>query len=262
MPGSRELVVTSAYPIGNYTYAFEYVFRLDGSIDVRVHPTGTTLNRGVSNVSEGEQYGTAMTPHVAAPSHQHFVNFRIDFAVDGERNRLMEIDTANVPSATEQPFAARRAMVTHKGPRDTNPNGDRMWMIESTTRTNALGNPTAYMLMPGDTARPYSDPSYAPLQRAPHAQHPLWVTRFRPDELYAAGDYPYQGHDGDGLTRYVANRESLDGEDLVVWYTAGFTHNPDVEQYPVMTADNLGFRLAPSGFFDRNPALTVRSQRS
>jgi hypothetical protein len=28
-----------------------------------------------------------------------------------------------------------------------------------------------------------------------------------------------------------------------------------------MTADSLGFRLAPSGFFDRNAALTVRSQR-
>jgi primary-amine oxidase len=257
---ARELVVTAAYPIGNYTYAFEYAFRLDGSIDVRVHPTGTTLNRGVASVAEGEQFGTAMTSHVAAPSHQHFVSFRIDFAVDGDRNRLVEIDTVNAASPTKNAFVARRTMVTHEGARDTNANGDRAWMIESATHKNALGKPTSYMLVPGETARPYSDADFAPLQRAPFAQHPLWVTRFRPNELYAAGDYPYQGRDGEGLTRYAAGRESLDGEDLVVWYTAGFTHHPDVEEYPVMTADSLGFRLAPSGFFDRNPALTVRTQ--
>ena len=87
------------------------------------------------------------------------------------------------------------------------------------------------------------------------------MTRFRPQELYAGGDYPYQGREGEGLTRYAANHESVDGEDLVVWYTAGFTHHPEMEEYPVMTADSLGFRLAPSGFFDRNPALTVRTQR-
>ena len=33
---ARELVVTAAYVIGNYTYDVEYSFRLDGSIGVRV----------------------------------------------------------------------------------------------------------------------------------------------------------------------------------------------------------------------------------
>ena len=44
---SRELVVKAAYFIGNYTYEEEFVFHLDGSIDVHVNATGTTLNQGI-----------------------------------------------------------------------------------------------------------------------------------------------------------------------------------------------------------------------
>ena len=32
--------------------------------------------------------------------------------------------------------------------RDTNPAADRHWAVESTTRPNALGEPTAYSLEP------------------------------------------------------------------------------------------------------------------
>jgi primary-amine oxidase len=44
----------------------------------------------------------------------------------------------------------------------------------------------------------------------------------------------------------------------VLWVTTGFTHLPDVEEYPVMTSESVGFSLRPDGFFDRNPALDVR----
>jgi Cu2+-containing amine oxidase len=32
--------VTASYAIGNYTYASEYIFHMDGSMSVRVHATG------------------------------------------------------------------------------------------------------------------------------------------------------------------------------------------------------------------------------
>ena len=64
---ARELVLVAAYPNGNYTYTNEYVFRMDGGIDVRAGSTGTTLNRGVRNVAEGDQFGTSVAPNIAAP---------------------------------------------------------------------------------------------------------------------------------------------------------------------------------------------------
>lgn len=256
----RELVVTAAYVIGNYTYAVEYVFRLDGSIDVRVNATGTTLNRGVNSTAEGDQYGTTVSPNIAAPSHQHFVCFRIDFDVDGTSNRLVEENIVSAPGATGNGFAVQRTVIGVEGWSDTNDETTRTWVVENTSKVNALGNPTAYALIPGESTVPYSAPNYPPLLRAPFAQHPLWVTKFNPSELYAAGDYPNQGQTGEGLTAYAAPAEGVNGQDLVVWHTTGFTHHPTVEEYPVMTTDRLGFRIVPNGFFDGNPALDAPVQ--
>jgi primary-amine oxidase len=82
------------------------------------------------------------------------------------------------------------------------------------------------------------------------------VTQYRDGELSAVGDYPNQGSGGEGLDRY-ANGQSVDDRDVVVWYTTAFTHDPSVEEFPVMTRETAGFRLRPNGFFNENPALDV-----
>ena len=58
----------------------------------------------------------------------------------------------------------------------------------------------------------------------------------------------------------MRNSENVDGADVVVWYTIALTHHPRVEEYPVMPSDELGFQIAPDGFFDRNPALDAPEQ--
>ena len=45
---ARELVITWSAAIGNYTYGVEYVFQMNGAIDVNMNATGTTLNQGIS----------------------------------------------------------------------------------------------------------------------------------------------------------------------------------------------------------------------
>jgi primary-amine oxidase len=136
----------------------------------------------------------------------------------------------------------------------------RSWRIESTTRTNAVGEQTAYELVGSYTGIPYSSSTYPPLLQAPFAQHPFWVTKYKDAESYAAGDYPFQGAVGDGLTAYASPSENVDGTDVVVWYTPAFTHLPHVEDYPVMTAESAHFHIEPDGFFDANPALNAPSQ--
>jgi primary-amine oxidase len=182
---ARELVISAAFPIGNYTYATHYVFRMDGGIDVRVGATGMTLNQGVRSVTEGDKYGSSVAPNIAAPSHQHFFNFRIDFEVDGTDNRLVEENTHSVQSSFGNAFVTDRTVLGREQFRDVS-----QWVVESTTRKNALGKSTAYAIRPTDTILPYSDPGFAPLQHAQFGQHQLWVTRYRDGELYATGDYP------------------------------------------------------------------------
>ncbi len=46
-----------------------------------------------------------------------------------------------------------------------------------------------------------------------------------------ADDYPNQGASPDGVPVYTTPAESIHGEDLVIWYTTGFTHLAKPEDY-------------------------------
>ena len=45
--------------------------------------------------------------------------------------------------------------------------------------------------------------------------------------------------------------------DIVVWHTFGSTHNPRIEDWPVMPVEKMVVGLRPVNFFERNPALDV-----
>ena len=87
--------------------------------------------------------------------------------------------------------------------------------------------------------------------------HQLWVTPYSPDELYAAGEFQNLGRDGEGLPTWTRANRSLADTDVVLWYTLGITHIPRPEDWPYMPAHRGGFRLVPTSFFARNPALDV-----
>jgi primary-amine oxidase len=103
---------------------------------------------------------------------------------------------------------------------------------------------------------PYVAPTTQVRRRAAFINQHFWATRYRADEIYAAGVYPNQSLGGAGLQKWVANNEPLSNQDVVVWYTMGVTHIPRPEEC-VMPVTHVGFRLIPGGFFSRNPALDV-----
>jgi primary-amine oxidase len=87
----------------------------------------------------------------------------------------------------------------------------------------------------------------------------LWVTAYKRDEVYAAGEYPNQGVAGQGLPRYL-DGESIEGRDLVIWYTMGFHHVTRPEDWPVLPTVRHSMTLRPNGFFDSNPAISVQRE--
>jgi primary-amine oxidase len=219
--------------------------------------TGTTLNRGVNSAAEGDAFGTLVAPFISAPAHQHFFNFRIDMDVDGTKNRVVEANTASTAPAGGNAFETTDTTQGSEGSRDLNPATNRHWIVESTTRNGALGDATGYALEPLGFSKPYSAPDYASLQDAAFAKHGLWMTRFSDGEQFAAGDYPNQGPSGSGVPQYVSDHSAIDGRDVVLWHTVGFTHDTRTEDFPVMNRESVGFSLAPHGFFDQNPALDL-----
>ncbi len=259
---SRRLVVSSVSTVENYEYGFFWYFYQDGNIQFEIKLTGM-LSLGTVHEREMPKYGTVIAPLLYAPNHQHFFNVRLDFAVDGVQNTVQRVDVVGEPIGASNPFGnafeARATNLTTESEAlaHVNTETSRTWKVINPSVTNAMGKPVGYKFMPGDTAVPFASPEAWWRRRAGFVDHHVWVTPYREDERYAAGDYPNQSAGGDGLPRWVQADRPIENEDVVFWYTFGHTHIPRCEDYPVMPAAYIGFLLKPNGFFDVNPANDV-----
>lgn len=268
---ARELVLTFIATISNYDYQLAWVFRQDGTISVEAGLTGIMLAKGVKAQSAPElhsepngHHAHLVAPGVAAPHHQHFFNFRLDFDVDGTANRVVEHNTRSAPAGEDNPLSnsilMEETVLTSelKAQRDMSLATARKWEVVSATAKNGLGGPTGYVLIPAENSVPYLLDDSPVRRKGRFIDHHLWATRYSDDEMYAAGPFPNQGGEGGGLPAWTKADRDLDGTDVVLWYTFGVTHIPRPEDWPVMPTHFTGFKLVPYGFFARNPALDVR----
>ncbi len=261
---ARELVVSSIATVGNYDYAIDWIFRQDGSLAVEAVLSGIMLPKGVAaETRHHDGSGHLVSRSVVAPHHQHILNFRLDFDVDGAANSVTEMKTAALPPGPGNPAGTGLLMEEsvlaseQAARRDLSLADARAWRVINPALTTALGDHPGYILQPGSNSVAYAWPDSLASRRAGFMRHHFWATRYRPEEMYAAGDYPNQSAGGDGLPRYTADDEPLSASDLVVWYTMTVTHVPRPEEWPVMPSAHHGFRLLPAGFFPANPALDV-----
>ncbi|WP_138502190.1 primary-amine oxidase [Nostoc sp. PA-18-2419] len=260
----RELVMTMTVAIDNYDYSINWIFHEDGTLEVQNELTGIVLAQGTAaEKSEDNSYGSLIAKNIIGVNHQHFFNYRLDLDVDGKANSMIEMNVNALPideknssgnaiALVETPLIKETAAV-----RDMDMKHNRKWMIVSADKKNALGAAPGYMLIPEGNSRFFPVEGSKIRQRAEFATHHVWVTKYKPSELYAGGDYPNQTQPGEGLPKYITDDESLTGEDIVLWYTMGVTHIPRSEDWPVMPIHRVGFKLAPRGFFNRNPAINL-----
>jgi primary-amine oxidase len=259
---SRRLVISSIATVGNYEYGFYWYFYLDGTMQLEVKLSGIMSTMAVGDDGPGN-HATMIAPGLAAPYHQHMFNVRLDVEIDGPDNSVLEVDTLPSPAGPDNPwnnaFAPTSTLLERElaARRSIDPARSRSWKIVNRSQRNAVGQPTAYKLLPGSTPTLLADPSSSVGRRAAFAAHNLWVTPFDENERRAAGEYPNQSQGGDGLPRWTAADRPVVDTDIVVWHSFGVTHLPRPEDWPVMPVEYTGFSLIPVGFFDRNPALDV-----
>jgi len=259
---SRRLVVSYFSTIGNYDYGFYWYFYLDGSIQVEAKATGIVFV-GAGEPGVPNRHAMEIAPGVYAPVHQHLFCARLDVAIDGERNRLVEIDAARIPMGEDNPFGnaftwSEKPLRTEgEAQRLADTSVSRVWEVQSTTRTNYTGRATSYHLIPQPSAPLLADPASSVAARAAFATKHLWATAYDRDERWPAGRYPNAHSGGAGLPAYTQDDRPIDGEDMVLWHTFGLTHIPRPEDWPIMPVDYAGFWFKPYGFSDRNPAMDV-----
>lgn len=236
---NRELVVQFIITLANYEYVFAYKFDLSGGITVETRATGIV---SVVNIDPGKtsKYGNVVSPGALAQNHQHIFCVRMDPAIDGYDNTVLVEESHPVPFGPNNPagnlYEVRREPVEKSKWIDAASRHNRVVKLVNESKTNPIsGRPVGYKFTPADTQLLLAQPESGQAQRALFAQHHVWVTKYLDRELYAGGRYPLQSKkEVGGVGDAVKREDDVKNADVVVWSVFGLTHNPRVEDWPVM----------------------------
>ncbi|KAJ5947232.1 hypothetical protein N7466_000247 [Penicillium verhagenii] len=278
---SRILVLQTIITVSNYEYIFAFQFGQDASIHYEVRATGI-LSTSPINIGDSVGYGTVVAPGVLAPYHQHLFSLRMDPSIDGTKNSLQVEESHALPMgdpSIHNPFGVgyttSSKIVTEEGGLDLDVSKNRTFKIINEGIVNPItGTPVGFKLLPCYSQMLLAHPQSYHAKRSEFGSHALWVTRYNDDELYASGRHTMQSLGGEGINSVIKQRRdeelsvgaktSVRNEDIVIWHTFGSTHNPRIEDWPVMPAEKMVVGLKPVNFFSGNPSLdvAVSSQRS
>lgn len=282
----RELVIQFIITLANYEYIFAFKFDQAAGIAVEARATGIV---SVVNIDAGKTapWGNVVSPGALAQNHQHLFCVRIDTAIDGHENTLIQEES--LPFSMDKRtnvhgnyYEVRQTPITTSVGVDLAPFNNRVFKVQNLSKRNLVsGKPVGYKITAPPTQLLLADPNSIQAQRALFAQHHLWVTKYKDDELYAGGRYTLQSsREIGGVADAAARNDNVFDEDIVIWSVFGLTHNPRVEDWPVMfvfifrlgmaetdgcflaisrPVEMLQVDITPVDFFNENPALDVPS---
>ncbi|KAF2713495.1 copper amine oxidase [Pleomassaria siparia CBS 279.74] len=264
---ARLLVLQTIITVSNYEYVFVFYFGQDASIHYEVRATGI-LSTVPIDIGNQVPFGTVVAPGVLAPYHQHLFCLRIDPALDGYRNSLVVEESVPMPfpSPSNQfgvGYMTESKVVTREQGLDLDHHKNRTFKIVNESKINSTtGTPVGFKLMPCYSQMLLAHPSSYHAKRSEFGAHAVWVTKYSDDEMFPSGKHTMQSLGEEGISSWIKGRQddasaSVGNEDIVVWHTFGSTHNPRIEDWPVMPCEKMVVGLKPVNFFDRNPALDV-----
>lgn len=267
---SRILVLQTIITVSNYEYIFAFHFGQDASIHYEVRATGI-LSTVPTSLDDHQNlpYGTKVAPGVLAPYHQHLFSLRLDPALDGHRNTLFVEESQPMAVGEQNPFGigytAQSTPVEEEGGHDLDHTRSRVFKIVNERNVNPMTRtPVGFKLFPAYSQMLLARPDSYHAKRSEFAQHAVWVTKYQDDDHFPAGKYTMQSSGGEGIASAIARRRgagdgpSVRDSDIVVWHTFGSTHNPRIEDWPVMPSEKMVVGLKPVNFFSGNPGLDVR----
>ena len=265
---SRELVVQFVVTLANYEYAFAYKFDQAAGLTVETRATGIVSVVHIDK-DKTSPWGNVVSPGTLAQNHQHIFALRLDPAINGYRNTIFKEETLPLPmSPSSNPhgngYRVVSEPITKSSFLDASPFTNLTVKLSNPHIFNPISRkPISYQFQPSPSQLLLADPKSTQAARARFATHHVWITKYRDGELFAAGEFTNQSYsERGGVADAVARNDDVGDADVVVWNVFGLTHNPRVEDWPVMPIEKHELHIRPADFFERNPALDVPGQRN
>ena len=260
----RELVVQFVATLANYEYVFAFKLDVAGNITIETRATGVVSVVAVDSDVQVSDYGAIVAPGVLAQNHQHLFAVRIDPAVDSydasdnivvqEETVQRAVDPASNPFGNL--YATEKQLISKPEGFLAEPKVNRAFRLENANKKNVVsGRNVGYKLIPDATQLILAPEGSLQARRAGFAGRHVWVTGYRDGEYWAAGEFTNQSKEEVGgvmdmLKRRDVLADKADGENgvggvkngseegercgPVVWGVFGLTHNPRMEDWPVM----------------------------
>ncbi|KAH9832077.1 amine oxidase catalytic domain-containing protein [Rhodofomes roseus] len=258
------LVVRSIATVGNYDYLFDYIFHIDGTIEVRLSASGY-LQGGFWEPSQ-EGYGTAIRDTTMGSLHDHVINYKVDLDVAGEKNSLLFTHTHQ--EEVEQPWFEDdwgSTVLQQKITRTFIESEDDAllkfpynfqggYSLVNRDETNRWGIPRGYAIHPGyNPVHNTVVGSKRLLDNANWARYNLAVSKRKETEPTSSSMWN-QNLPGAPMVNFhkFFDGENITQEDLVAWVNVGTHHLPQAEDSP-NTRTNLAassFFITPLNYFD------------
>ncbi|XP_006925159.1 membrane primary amine oxidase [Pteropus alecto] len=257
------LVVRSVSTMLNYDYVWDMVFHPNGAIEVKFHTTGYISSAFLFGAAR--KYGNQVGEHTLGTIHTHSAHFKVDLDVGGLENWVWAEDMAFVPMAVpwSPEHQMQRLQVTRKlletEEEAAFPLGSTSprYLYLASNHSNKWGHPRGYRIqMLSFAGEPL--PQNSSMERAVSwGRYQLAVTQQKEEEPSSTSIFNQNDPWAPTVdfTNFI-NNESIAGEDLVAWVTAGFLHIPHAEDIPntVTVGNGVGFFLQPYNFFDQDPS--------
>ena len=166
-------------------------------------------------------------------------------------------------------YATKQVIVEEEGGFDLDISKGRVFKIINEQSINPITRtPVGFKLFPSPSQMLLAHRDSHHARRSEFGQHTVWVTRYNDEEMFPAGRHTMQSSGDEGIATGIKQRRqdpdaptSVRNEDIVVWHTFGSTHNPRIEDWPVMPSEKMTVTLKPANFFRGNPGLDVATSK-
>lgn len=218
MVRDRQLVIQCTATVANYEYILAFVLDQAANLHIEVKATGIVSTMPIRKDVHSE-WGTTVAPGVLADNHQHLFCVRIDPNLDNGPNSIQYDDCIPVHNEPDlDPFGCgfrvKSTTIERPGGYELDLTKARTFKIINPSSINSVsGKPAGYKLHAVPSQMMMMGAETFNLRRGLFASKPVWVTKYRDGELYAAGEFTNQSREDTGLAKFGKYRSARSPRD-------------------------------------------------